>query len=80
MPDELSPEAFQRWLSQRSTKAVFHMMEQLARPQALTERASESDSSYRLGYVTGFWDALDQMRELVSAPEEEVEATYQGEY
>lgn len=70
-------EVYAQWLNNPVTKEVFFQMEQLARPQHLEERVTQDDAAYRLGYVTGFWDALDQTRMLVSgAPEEEVESTY----
>jgi|AntAceMinimDraft_18_1070375.scaffolds.fasta_scaffold389173_2 hypothetical protein len=76
----IPPELYAKWLNDPITRAVFAEAERLARPQAImTQLTGEPAASYRLGYVTGTWDMLDQMRSLGEIPTEELTATYEKE-
>ena len=70
---------YEKWVNDPLTQAVFTELEAKARPQVLVEGLTNDEATYRLGYITGFWDALDQARTLVSVPQEEVPATFEGE-
>jgi len=70
---------YEKWVKDPVTREVFSQLEARARPQVLAENLTNDEATYRLGYVTGFWDAIDQARILVSVPQEEIPATYEGE-
>jgi len=75
----VTKEQYQRWLNSSATKEVFALLEQAARPATLKQGLTEPDASYALGFITGFWEALDTARNLVvEAPEAPTE-TYQGD-
>ncbi len=66
------------WLNSPVTRAIYrHMEERYARPQPVPNNASPEEYQYRLGFVTGFWSALDLPRNLIPpAAMNESEATY----
>ena len=70
---------YQRWLNSVATREVFERLEAAARPVQLTQGLTGQDASYTLGFITGYWAALDAARSLVAEAPEEVLATYGGE-
>lgn len=75
----LTPEEYQSWLSDPRTRAVFARGELSSRPATVeTTVQSESDASYRLGYVTGCWATLDMLRNFEFGIAEEPDTTFEN--
>jgi hypothetical protein len=72
----LDPAAYQAWLRDPITRAVFAVGEQMARPNVIATQVTEPLASYQLGYYTGAWAILDQLRDLAPPTEFEQDPTY----
>lgn len=55
---------YRKWLNDPVTKAVYAALEKTARPQPMPNNSAPEEYQYRLGFVTGYWSALDMPRNL----------------